>query len=59
MIPRMAVPMMWIASTSPATAAAMAVVPRVKMSCGSKFSSLKNPLSLAMKTMMEEIERLA
>ena len=36
MIPRMAVPMMWIASTSPVTAAAMAVVPRVKMSCGSK-----------------------
>ena len=51
--------MMWIASTSPVTAAAMAVVPRVKMSCGSKFSSLKKPRSLAMKIMIEEIERLA
>jgi hypothetical protein len=59
MIPLMAVPMIWIASTSPATAAAIAVVPRVKMSCGSRFSSLKNPLSLAMKAMIEEIERLA
>jgi hypothetical protein len=55
----MADPMMWMASTSPATAAAMAVVPRVRISCGSSASSLKNPLSRAMKGKIEEIERLA